>query len=99
MHRWLIGGACICALTNRAFLHILHVMQQVAPEVVAVEIDAAAHKVVMARVLEAAEVAPSTWFRWRHKGIEPRMATFRKVRHELDRLIAANDTTSHSRAA
>lgn len=74
-------------------------MQQVAPEVIAVEQDAAAHRVVMARVLAAADVAPSTWFRWRHKGIEPRMATFRKVRHELDRLIAANDTASRSEAA
>lgn len=74
-------------------------MQQVAPEVVAVEQDASAHSIVMARVLEAAEVAPSTWFRWRHKGIEPRMATFRKVRHELDRLIAANDASARSEAA
>ena len=95
----MITGACICALTNRAFLHILAAMQQVAPEVIAVEQDAATHRVVMARVLEAADVAPSTWFRWRHKGIEPRMATFRKVRHELDRLIAANDTGARSRAA
>jgi len=99
MHRSLISGSCICALTNRAFLHILSAMQQVAPEVIALEKDANDHGVVMAHVLAAAEVVPSTWFRWRNKGIEPRMATFRKVRHELDRLIAANDAIAQERAA
>lgn len=99
MHRTVLNGSCISALTNRAFLHIIDAMKQVAPEVIAVEADAAEHSVVMAHVLAAADVAPSTWFRWRHKGIEPRMATFRKVRHELDRLIAANDTSAQSEAA
>lgn len=75
-------------------------MQLIAPEVIEVEQDAKTHGVVMARVLAEAEVAESTWFRWRHKGIEPRMATFRKVRHALDRHIAAaNDASPASEAA
>lgn len=70
----------------------MHVMKQVAPEVLALEADAKAHSVRMGDVLAATDVALTTWWRWRKDGVEPRMPTFRKVRHELDRRIAANDS-------
>ncbi len=76
------------------------VMKQVAPEVMALEADANAHGVRMGEVLAASDVALTTWWRWRKDGVEPRMPTFRKVRHELDRRIAAaNDAQAVERAA
>ncbi len=99
MHNRASVAPCISALTYRAFLHNLCAMQTVAPEVIAVEKDASDNGVIMARVLAAAAVSQSTWFRWRHKGIEPRMATFRKVRSELDRMIGSNDPTPSQTAA
>jgi len=75
-------------LTNRAFLHILGDMSQIAPEVIAVEEAAARHGIRMADVLDGVGVAQSTWWRWRHKGIEPHLKTLRKVRSELDRVVA-----------
>ncbi len=77
-------------------------MKHVAPEVIELEADAEAHGVKMAEVLAAADVNPTTWWRWRNVGVEPRMPTFRKVRHELDRRIAtlpANDTAASQEAA
>lgn len=78
------------------------VMKQVAPEVIALEADAEAHGIKMGQVLAAADVALTTWWRWRNDGVEPRMPTFRKVRHELDLRIAArpaNDAAPQSAAA
>jgi transcriptional regulator with XRE-family HTH domain len=75
-------------LTNRAFLHILGGMIIIAPEVIAVEEAAARHGIRMADVLDGVGVAQSTWWRWRHKGIEPHLKTLRKVRSELDRVVA-----------
>jgi hypothetical protein len=88
MHRSRLNGSCICALTNRAFLHILGGMITIAPEVIAVEEAAARHGIRMADVLDGVGVAQSTWWRWRHKGIEPHLKTLRKVRSELDRVVA-----------
>ena len=64
-------------------------MKQVAPEVLELEVDADAHGIKIGEVLAAAEVNPTTWWRWRNDGVEPRMPTFRKVRQELNRRIEA----------
>lgn len=74
-------------------------MEIVAPEVIEVENLAADAKLAMAPILRAVGVSPTTWWRWRHGGVGPRIATLRKVRHELVARIAANDTQSQSEAA
>jgi predicted transcriptional regulator len=72
-------------------MHSLPLMKTVAPEVLAIQADAKAHGIKMTHVLKSADVAMTTWWRWRNGGLEPKLSTFRRVRQELDRRIAAND--------
>lgn len=75
-------------------------MQNVAPEVIEVEQRAKAAGMTMASILAEVGVAQTTWWRWRKDGVEPRIGTLRKVRHALERRIAANDDAlPHSEAA
>ncbi|WP_453978581.1 helix-turn-helix domain-containing protein [Brevundimonas sp. Marseille-Q4549] len=97
-----LNGPCIYALTYCAFLHILPVMQNVAPEVIEVEQRAKDAGLTMASILSEVGVAQSTWWRWRKGGVEPRLGTLRDVAHALDRriaLTAANDDTATEKAA
>lgn len=91
--------ACISALTYRAFLHTLAAMKTVAPEVVEVESRAKQAGLPLAPILSEVGVAQTTWWRWRKAGVEPRVSTLRKVAHELDRRIAANDASAQDAAA
>lgn len=59
-----------------------------APEITEIEKRAADAKIVMAAVLRDAGCAASTWWRWRHGGVEPKLGTVRRVREALDRRIA-----------
>lgn len=63
-------------------------MTNPAPEVITVENRAKAAGIAMAPILAEVGVAPSTWWRWREGGVEPRIGTLRKVAHALDRRIA-----------
>lgn len=94
-----VDGVCICALTNCAFLHIIAGMAVPAPEVIEVEQRAKCAGLTMASILAEVGVAQSTWWRWREGGVEPRVGTLRKVRHALDRRIAANDSQAQGAAA
>jgi DNA-binding phage protein len=102
VHKRTINGLCISALTYRAFLHIVRVMQSPAPEVIEVEQRAKSAGLTMASILAEVGVAQSTWWRWREGGVEPRIGTLRKVSHALDRRIAlsaANDDHAAEKAA
>jgi hypothetical protein len=75
-------------------------MKTVAPEVIEVETRAKHAGLALAPILTEVGVAQTTWWRWRKAGVEPRVSTLRKVAHELDRRIAANDTAqSEGKAA
>lgn len=55
------------------------------PQIEALEKLAGEAKLNMADVLREAEVAPSTWFRWRRKGVEPKVRTLRRVQAAIER--------------
>lgn len=62
---------------------------QVAPEVIEVEQLAESAGVSITPLLEREGIAPSTWWRWRNDGVEPRVSTLRRVRHAVQREIEA----------
>jgi predicted transcriptional regulator len=70
-----------------------------APEIVEIEKRAADAKVVMAGVLRDAGCAASTWWRWRHGGVEPKLGTVRRVRDALEKQIGRAPQPEQGRAA
>ena len=62
-------------------------MITVDPEITDIETRAEEAKVPMGHVLADADVAATTWWRWRHGKAEPRLSTLRKVRSALDARI------------
>ena len=59
---------------------------QIAPEVTELEALAAKAKVRMSKVLAEAGVASTTYWRWRHAGIEPNTKTVRRIKDAIDAL-------------
>ena len=50
------------------------------------EADCEARSLKVSAVLKEARVSPSTYWRWRKDGLEPRAATVRKLRAAFERL-------------
>lgn len=55
----------------------------IAPEVSDLEMLAEASAVPISKALEAARVAPTTYWRWRNSGVEPHTRTLRRVRKAI----------------
>ena len=68
-------------------MHILCVMET-DPQIASLEQMAKDAKLNMSAVLNEAGVAPSTWFRWRHRGVEPKIGTLRRVQTVIEREAA-----------
>lgn len=67
---------------------------QVDPQILELERRASRAQLPMAPILRDAGVAATTWWRWRHDGVEPKLSTLRRVREALDRKIAAQDAAA-----
>lgn len=52
------------------------------------EADCAERDLKVSAVLREARVSPSTYWRWRNDGLEPRAGTVRKLRSAFERLTA-----------
>lgn len=79
--------ACIRACIDRAFLH--NWPMEADPEIVVLEQLAKSAALNMSDVLRTAGVSQSTWFRWRLKGVEPRVGTLRRVREAITEATAS----------
>lgn len=49
-------------------------------QIVAIESELEAEGLSVLTVLNRADVAPSTWFRWREKGVSPRLNNWEAVK-------------------
>lgn len=58
------------------------------PEIIALERMATDASLNMTQVLTAAEVNPSTWYRWRRHGMEPKLRTLRRVEAAIREAVA-----------
>jgi hypothetical protein len=59
------------------------------PSITAIDRQARDANLFMKDILAEAEVSPVTWFRWRRKGMTPKLQTLRKVEAALAKCIAA----------
>jgi len=60
---------------------------QVDPQISDIEDRAKAAGLQMAPILRDADVAATTWWRWRSGGVEPKLGTLRRVREALERRL------------
>lgn len=58
-------------------------MTELAPEIVDIETRATEAGLELNAVLSRAEVSFTTWWRWKRRDTEPRLATLRRIRQSI----------------